>query len=126
MKNSVSISKIVCDQIAHRANMGGLVCLIRRCDRVLWRGNGLKQMWYVRGESRFSDHRPVSSLFTAQLDDNGSVRAGQGQEFDPTNSIVESSSSSSSGSGSSWGRVGEEELLLFGMTAESSLGSARF
>lgn len=27
----------------------------------------MSQKWYVRGESRFSDHRPVSSLFTVQL-----------------------------------------------------------
>ncbi|GFQ00935.1 type i inositol 1 4 5-trisphosphate 5-phosphatase cvp2 [Phtheirospermum japonicum] len=31
------------------------------CDRILWKGEGLKQMCYVRGESRFSDHRPVYS-----------------------------------------------------------------
>ncbi|XP_073139541.1 type I inositol polyphosphate 5-phosphatase 8-like [Henckelia pumila] len=36
------------------------------CDRILWKGEGLKQMCYVRGESRFSDHRPVYSLFLAQ------------------------------------------------------------
>ncbi|KAF5953793.1 hypothetical protein HYC85_006649 [Camellia sinensis] len=34
------------------------------CDRILWKGEGLKQMWYVRGESKFSDHRPVYSLFS--------------------------------------------------------------
>lgn len=37
------------------------------CDRILWKGNGLKQMWYVRGESKFSDHRPVYSLFSAEV-----------------------------------------------------------
>ncbi|KAK6943702.1 Endonuclease/exonuclease/phosphatase [Dillenia turbinata] len=37
------------------------------CDRILWKGEGLKQMWYVRGESKFSDHRPVSSLFSVQV-----------------------------------------------------------
>ncbi|KAK4432386.1 Type I inositol polyphosphate 5-phosphatase 8 [Sesamum alatum] len=36
------------------------------CDRILWRGDGLKQMCYYRGESRFSDHRPVFSLFSLQ------------------------------------------------------------
>ncbi|XP_073297990.1 type I inositol polyphosphate 5-phosphatase 8-like isoform X4 [Primulina huaijiensis] len=35
------------------------------CDRILWKGQGLKQVCYVRGESRFSDHRPVYSLFLA-------------------------------------------------------------
>ncbi|XP_057438418.1 type I inositol polyphosphate 5-phosphatase 8-like [Lotus japonicus] len=38
------------------------------CDRILWKGEGLNQMWYVRGESKFSDHRPVSSLFSVQVD----------------------------------------------------------
>lgn len=44
-----------------------VVCICR-CDRILWRGEGLKQMWYARGESRFSDHRPVHSLFSVQMD----------------------------------------------------------
>ncbi|KAF3442917.1 hypothetical protein FNV43_RR16835 [Rhamnella rubrinervis] len=38
------------------------------CDRILWKGEGMKQMWYVRGESKFSDHRPVYSLFSVQID----------------------------------------------------------
>lgn len=38
------------------------------CDRILWKGEGLKQMLYVRGESRFSDHRPVYSLFSVVVD----------------------------------------------------------
>lgn len=37
------------------------------CDRILWYGNGLQQLSYVRGESRFSDHRPVSSVFWAEV-----------------------------------------------------------
>ncbi|XP_019455574.1 PREDICTED: type I inositol polyphosphate 5-phosphatase 8-like [Lupinus angustifolius] len=37
------------------------------CDRILWKGEGLKQIWYVRGESKFSDHRPVYSLFSLEL-----------------------------------------------------------
>ncbi|KAL8193315.1 hypothetical protein R6Q57_026896 [Mikania cordata] len=37
------------------------------CDRILWRGEGLKQILYVRGESKFSDHRPVNSLFSVQV-----------------------------------------------------------
>lgn len=37
------------------------------CDRILWKGEGLKQIWYVRGESKFSDHRPVYSLFSVQV-----------------------------------------------------------
>ncbi|CAD5165512.1 type IV inositol polyphosphate 5-phosphatase 7-like [Musa acuminata AAA Group] len=38
------------------------------CDRILWYGRGLNQLSYVRGESRFSDHRPVSSIFTAEVE----------------------------------------------------------
>uniref|UniRef100_A0A453H1E6 Inositol polyphosphate-related phosphatase domain-containing protein n=1 Tax=Aegilops tauschii subsp. strangulata TaxID=200361 RepID=A0A453H1E6_AEGTS len=38
-----------------------------RCDRILWYGRGLNQLCYVRGESRFSDHRPVYSIFTAEV-----------------------------------------------------------
>ncbi|XP_022935147.1 type I inositol polyphosphate 5-phosphatase 8 [Cucurbita moschata] len=38
------------------------------CDRILWRGVGMKQLWYVRGECRFSDHRPVYSLFSVRVD----------------------------------------------------------
>lgn len=37
------------------------------CDRILWKGDGLKQMCYVRGDSQFSDHRPVYSLFSVEL-----------------------------------------------------------
>ncbi|KAG8066956.1 hypothetical protein GUJ93_ZPchr0005g15751 [Zizania palustris] len=37
------------------------------CDRILWQGSGMKQLRYARGESRFSDHRPVSSVFIVQL-----------------------------------------------------------
>ncbi|CAL4924997.1 unnamed protein product [Urochloa decumbens] len=38
------------------------------CDRILWYGRGLSQLSYVRGESRFSDHRPVYSMFTAEVE----------------------------------------------------------
>ncbi|KAJ3673593.1 hypothetical protein LUZ60_005585 [Juncus effusus] len=38
------------------------------CDRILWYGSGLNQLSYVRGESRFSDHRPVYSVFSAEVD----------------------------------------------------------
>lgn len=38
------------------------------CDRILWYGSGLQQLSYVRGESRFSDHRPVLSLFWAEIE----------------------------------------------------------
>ncbi|PIN01688.1 Inositol-polyphosphate 5-phosphatase [Handroanthus impetiginosus] len=38
------------------------------CDRILWYGNGLQQLSYDRGESRFSDHRPVCSVFWAEVE----------------------------------------------------------
>lgn len=39
-----------------------------RCDRIIWYGQGLKQHVYDRGESKLSDHRPVKSIFTAQVE----------------------------------------------------------
>ncbi|XP_071916462.1 type I inositol polyphosphate 5-phosphatase 4-like isoform X1 [Coffea arabica] len=38
------------------------------CDRILWYGKGVKQISYFRSESKFSDHRPVSALFSAQIE----------------------------------------------------------
>lgn len=38
------------------------------CDRILWYGGGLNQLSYVRGETRFSDHKPVYSLFLAEVE----------------------------------------------------------
>ncbi|XP_010271141.1 PREDICTED: type IV inositol polyphosphate 5-phosphatase 9 isoform X2 [Nelumbo nucifera] len=38
------------------------------CDRILWFGKGLKQSQYSRGECKLSDHRPVSAIFTAEVD----------------------------------------------------------
>ncbi|XP_062216265.1 type IV inositol polyphosphate 5-phosphatase 9-like [Phragmites australis] len=38
------------------------------CDRILWRGAGLKQNRYDRCESRLSDHRPVRAVFTVEVD----------------------------------------------------------
>ncbi|RWW31662.1 hypothetical protein BHE74_00008420, partial [Ensete ventricosum] len=38
------------------------------CDRILWYGRGLTQLAYLHGESRFSDHRPVYSIFTAEVE----------------------------------------------------------
>ncbi|XP_011032787.1 PREDICTED: type I inositol 1,4,5-trisphosphate 5-phosphatase CVP2-like [Populus euphratica] len=38
------------------------------CDRILWYGRGLTQLSYVRGESRFSDHRPVCGVFLADVE----------------------------------------------------------
>uniref|UniRef100_A0A0E0KB20 Inositol polyphosphate-related phosphatase domain-containing protein n=1 Tax=Oryza punctata TaxID=4537 RepID=A0A0E0KB20_ORYPU len=38
------------------------------CDRILWRGAGLKQKRYDRCESRLSDHRPVRALFAVEVE----------------------------------------------------------
>ncbi|KAJ0469501.1 putative inositol-polyphosphate 5-phosphatase [Helianthus annuus] len=38
------------------------------CDRILWYGKGVKQHSYFRSESKFSDHRPVSALFSTQIE----------------------------------------------------------
>ncbi|XP_022146438.1 type IV inositol polyphosphate 5-phosphatase 9 isoform X2 [Momordica charantia] len=38
------------------------------CDRIIWNGNGLKQVSYNRGESKLSDHRPVMAIFTTQVE----------------------------------------------------------
>ncbi|KAH7553988.1 hypothetical protein JRO89_XS12G0091000 [Xanthoceras sorbifolium] len=38
------------------------------CDRILWYGKGVKQLSYFRSESKFSDHRPVSALFSTQVE----------------------------------------------------------
>ncbi|XP_039123634.1 type I inositol polyphosphate 5-phosphatase 5-like [Dioscorea cayenensis subsp. rotundata] len=50
------------------------------CDRILWYGDGIEEVQYIRGESRFSDHRPVCAVFMAQVDKtnnvNGRVRKG--------------------------------------------------
>ncbi|PON37423.1 Deoxyribonuclease I [Trema orientale] len=38
------------------------------CDRILWYGKGVKQLSYFRSESKFSDHRPVSALFSTEIE----------------------------------------------------------
>ncbi|XAR71210.1 hypothetical protein NMG60_11028373 [Bertholletia excelsa] len=38
------------------------------CDRILWYGKGVRQLSYFRSESKFSDHRPVSALFSTQIE----------------------------------------------------------
>ncbi|XP_031249903.1 type I inositol polyphosphate 5-phosphatase 5 isoform X2 [Pistacia vera] len=35
---------------------------------ILWRGNGIEQLSYIRGESRFSDHRPVCAVFSVEVE----------------------------------------------------------
>lgn len=35
---------------------------------VLWFGNGLRQLAYVRAESKFLDHRPVNVVFLKEVE----------------------------------------------------------
>ncbi|KAL9227527.1 hypothetical protein vseg_003207 [Gypsophila vaccaria] len=59
------------------------------CDRILWHGNGLRQLSYVRGESRFSDHRPVYSVFVAELESNQQSRSKKSMNYSNTRVEVE-------------------------------------
>ncbi|KAK7263335.1 hypothetical protein RJT34_30923 [Clitoria ternatea] len=38
------------------------------CDRILWLGKGIKQHQYRRAENKLSDHRPVSSIFSLDVE----------------------------------------------------------
>uniref|UniRef100_A0A0D9WHY8 Inositol polyphosphate-related phosphatase domain-containing protein n=1 Tax=Leersia perrieri TaxID=77586 RepID=A0A0D9WHY8_9ORYZ len=38
------------------------------CDRILWHGDGIVQLSYFRGESKFSDHRPVCGTFIVDVE----------------------------------------------------------
>ncbi|KAJ8426302.1 hypothetical protein Cgig2_007533 [Carnegiea gigantea] len=38
------------------------------CDRILWSGKGIKQYFYRRSEIKLSDHRPVSSSFSVEVE----------------------------------------------------------
>ncbi|KAM0948238.1 putative endonuclease/exonuclease/phosphatase [Dioscorea sansibarensis] len=90
------------------------------CDRILWRGKGLKQMWYVRGESRFSDHRPVYSMFSVELDH---VEEGKERE----DGLACNRHCSSNSGGVSCGKVqAEEQLFLFTSRSQSCLETSRF
>lgn len=58
----------------------------------MWRGEGVEQRWYARGESCFSDHRPVAALFSVRLgggDYDGAERAvGAGRRDDGDDDIL--------------------------------------
>ncbi|KAL1333372.1 hypothetical protein HN51_062197 [Arachis hypogaea] len=38
------------------------------CDRILWQGKGIRQLEYRRAENKLSDHRPVSSIFSVDVE----------------------------------------------------------
>lgn len=42
--------------------------MVCRCDRILWLGRGIKQLAYGRAEIQLSDHRPVSSIFSVEVE----------------------------------------------------------
>ncbi|MQL68182.1 hypothetical protein Taro_000466, partial [Colocasia esculenta] len=69
------------------------------CDRILWRGKGMKQESYVRGESLFSDHRPVYAIFSVQVADEQ-----VDTDEDRADAASDSSRSGSSGTGRSGNR----------------------
>uniref|UniRef100_A0A0D9WNF3 Inositol polyphosphate-related phosphatase domain-containing protein n=1 Tax=Leersia perrieri TaxID=77586 RepID=A0A0D9WNF3_9ORYZ len=49
------------------------------CDRILWQGDGIEQLQYLRGESRFSDHRPVCGMFAVEVDADDGDGGGGGK-----------------------------------------------
>ncbi|CAA0828085.1 DNAse I-like superfamily protein [Striga hermonthica] len=59
------------------------------CDRILWYGRGLHQLSYVRGESRFSDHRPVHSIFLADVESLNRNRIKKGTSYSSSRIEVE-------------------------------------
>ncbi|KAK8950056.1 Type I inositol 1,4,5-trisphosphate 5-phosphatase CVP2 [Platanthera guangdongensis] len=61
------------------------------CDRILWHGDGIAELSYIRGESRFSDHRPVCAIFKVEV---GVLNDGARKSFSTPNM-----------------RIGVEELL---------------
>ncbi|KDP35587.1 hypothetical protein JCGZ_09025 [Jatropha curcas] len=88
------------------------------CDRILWKGEGLKQIWYVRGESKFSDHRPVYSLFSVEVEHSNS-------KVSKSNSNYKSGRSSTSSVLQSGyvAKVQAEELLIISR-AQSCINTA--
>ncbi|KAL5994919.1 hypothetical protein ACLOJK_024976 [Asimina triloba] len=68
------------------------------CDRILWHGEGIKQLSYIRGESRFSDHRPVCAVFMVEVGvpdsrsrrglSNTNMRVGAEELLPPTGSYM--------------------------------------
>ncbi|KAL0389481.1 UNVERIFIED_CONTAM: Type I inositol polyphosphate 5-phosphatase 4 [Sesamum calycinum] len=63
--------------------------LEHECDRILWYGRGLQQLSYVRGESRFSDHRPVYSIFLAEVESINRSRIKKSMSYSSSRVEVE-------------------------------------
>lgn len=64
LNNHIFVRSYLLDSASH-AIFGNSIF---RCDRILWRGNKIEQLSYVRGESRFSDHRPVCASFAIEVE----------------------------------------------------------
>ena len=77
-------------------------------------------MWYVRGESKFSDHRPVSSQFSVQVDKTIKKKT--------TNAVCPSiglpNVALSSACAAAAAKVQAEELLLLPTRAQSCIDTA--
>ncbi|KAG4970465.1 hypothetical protein JHK85_036886 [Glycine max] len=88
------------------------------CDRILWRGEGVEQLWYVRGESKFSDHRPVYSLFSVDVDltcnklSSPSIAASDSSSIISTRSCSSRPLTNAALSSSCFAKVQAEEQLL--------------
>ncbi|KAL2344983.1 hypothetical protein Fmac_006268 [Flemingia macrophylla] len=90
------------------------------CDRILWKGEGLNQMWYVRGESKFSDHRPVYSLFSVQVDFRSKDIAPSAATM-PRSCPLKPLTNAALSSGCSSVKVQAEEQLLLLTRAQSCI-----
>ncbi|CAJ1896939.1 unnamed protein product [Sphenostylis stenocarpa] len=86
------------------------------CDRILWKGEKLNQMWYVRGESKFSDHRPVYSLFSVEVDLKSKNLAPRSCNLKPLTSTALSSTCCAA-------KVQAEEQLLLLTRAQSCINT---
>ncbi|GLT79253.1 hypothetical protein SLA2020_507470 [Shorea laevis] len=88
------------------------------CDRILWKGEGMKQLWYARGESRFSDHRPVCSLFSVQVNSANCIPTARCCPLKLPSSTILSSLSLA--------KVQAEELLIIPRTKSCVETNPRF
>lgn len=51
------------------------------CDRILWNGEGLRQLSYRRSELTLSDHRPVIATFSAEIEVSSEHKLRKGLLF---------------------------------------------